>query len=53
VEVDAVDAADLAEEVDELGRGELFADGSAEGIAADVADGPEAEGELFGGFTGW
>ncbi len=49
VEVDAVDAADGAEEFDDLGRGELRADGTAEGVAAGVADGPETEGEFFGG----
>ena len=46
VEVDAV-GADFGEEFDDLDGGELAADGAAEGIAADVADGPESEGEFF------
>jgi hypothetical protein len=46
MEVDAVDAAHFAEQVDDLRGAELRPGRGPEGIAPDVADGPEAEGEL-------
>jgi len=52
VEVDAEDAADLAEEFDDFDGVELDAGGFAERIAAGVADGPETKGELVGGRCG-
>ena len=47
VEVDAVDVADLAQQVADLSGVECGSGGLAEGVGPGVADGPEAEGELI------
>jgi hypothetical protein len=47
VQVDAVDAAHLAEQPHQIGRGTLLAHRLAERVAPDVADGPQAKSKMI------
>ena len=47
VQVDAIDATDLAEQLHQLDRRALLAHRLAERVAPDVADGPQAKGEVI------